>query len=82
MLVLLVRAYQRLVSPLFPASCRYTPTCSEYAARALAKHGLLRGLWLAGARVLRCNPWSDGGVDPVPERFRIARERRSSRCRT
>ena len=65
-LVVLVRAYQRLVSPLLPASCRYTPTCSEYAAQALARHGLLRGVWLAAGRLLRCNPWSDGGEDPVP----------------
>lgn len=65
-LVVLVRAYQRLVSPLFPASCRYIPTCSEYAALALARHGLLRGVWLAAGRLLRCNPWSEGGEDPVP----------------
>ena len=65
-LVVLVRAYQRLVSPLFPASCRYTPSCSEYAAQALSRHGLFRGLLLAVARVVRCNPWSEGGEDPVP----------------
>jgi uncharacterized protein len=67
MLVVLVRAYQRLVSPLFPASCRYTPSCSEYAAQALAQHGLVRGTWLSVRRLLRCNPWSHGGEDPVPE---------------
>jgi putative membrane protein insertion efficiency factor len=66
-LVVLVRAYQRLVSPLFPASCRYVPSCSEYAAQALAQHGLARGAWLSLRRLLRCNPWSDGGEDPVPE---------------
>ena len=65
-LVALVRAYQRLVSPLFPASCRYVPSCSEYAAQALARHGLLRGAWLSVARIVRCNPWSEGGEDPVP----------------
>ncbi len=66
-LVVLVRAYQNLVSPLFPASCRYVPSCSEYAAQALTRHGLVRGAWLSVARVLRCNPWSEGGEDPVPE---------------
>ena len=65
-LVVVVRVYQRLISPLFPASCRYTPTCSEYARQALLSHGLLRGTWLAVRRVLRCHPWADGGVDPVP----------------
>ena len=66
-LVVLVRAYQKLVSPLFPASCRYVPSCSEYAAQALTRHGLVRGAWLSLARVVRCNPWSEGGEDPVPE---------------
>lgn len=66
-LVVLVRAYQRLVSPLFPASCRYVPSCSEYAAQALAQHGLVRGSWLSLQRLVRCNPWSHGGEDPVPE---------------
>jgi putative membrane protein insertion efficiency factor len=68
LLVLLVRVYQRLISPLFPASCRYVPSCSEYAAQALRRHGLTRGLWLSVRRVVRCNPWSQGGLDPVPDR--------------
>lgn len=67
MLVVLVRAYQRLVSPLIPASCRYVPSCSEYAVQALTRHGLVRGVWLSVARLLRCNPWSKGGEDRVPE---------------
>ena len=66
-LVVLVRAYQRLVSPLIPASCRYVPSCSEYAAQALTRHGLVRGMWLSVGRLLRCNPWSKGGEDRVPE---------------
>ena len=66
-LVVLVRAYQRLVSPLIPASCRYVPSCSEYAAQALTRHGLVRGVWLSVGRLLRCNPWSEGGEDRVPE---------------
>jgi putative membrane protein insertion efficiency factor len=66
-LILLVRAYQRLISPLFPATCRFIPPCSEYAVQALDRHGLLRGLYLAALRILRCNPWADGGEDPVPQ---------------
>lgn len=66
-LVLIVRAYRRLLSPLFPPSCRFTPTCSEYAIMALRRHGVMRGLLLTTARVIRCNPWSAGGEDPVPD---------------
>jgi putative membrane protein insertion efficiency factor len=67
LLVLLVRVYQRLISPLFPASCRYVPSCSEYAAQALRRHGVVRGLWLAARRIVRCHPWAEGGDDPVPD---------------
>jgi putative membrane protein insertion efficiency factor len=67
-LVELVRLYQRLVSPVFPQCCRYYPSCSEYAVQALLRHGLARGAVLASARLLRCHPWTDGGMDPVPER--------------
>jgi len=62
----LIRGYQLFLSPLFPASCRFHPTCSEYARDALAAHGLVRGLCLSILRILRCNPWNRGGVDPVP----------------
>jgi putative membrane protein insertion efficiency factor len=59
-----IRLYQRLVSPLVPANtCKYHPSCSEYAALAIGKHGILRGIVLAAWRLLRCNPWSHGGVD-------------------
>ena len=58
-------AYQRLVSPLIPARCKYHPSCSAYAAQSIREFGILRGLVLAGWRLLRCNPWSDGGHDPV-----------------
>ena len=61
-----IRGYQLLLSPVLPMSCRFHPTCSEYARDALATHGFRRGLGLAAWRVLRCNPWSRGGVDPVP----------------
>jgi putative membrane protein insertion efficiency factor len=60
-----VRFYQRLISPLFPRRCKYEPTCSAYAAEAIRTYGPLRGVVLAGWRLLRCNPLSDGGLDPV-----------------
>lgn len=65
-LVLAVRAYQLWVGPLFPAACRYHPTCSAYAIEALHKHGALRGSWLAARRIGRCHPFRAGGFDPVP----------------
>ena len=64
----LVTLYQRLVSPLFPPSCRFVPTCSQYAKEAILKHGLARGSYLAARRILRCHPLNPGGYDPVPER--------------
>ena len=64
-LLALIRVYQRFVSPLLGPRCRYWPSCSEYAAQAVQRHGILRGVVLAAWRVLRCNPWSAGGVDPV-----------------
>lgn len=60
-----IRAYQHLISPLLPRRCKYEPTCSHYAAQAVEQYGILRGLVLAGWRLLRCNPWSHGGYDPV-----------------
>jgi putative membrane protein insertion efficiency factor len=60
-----LRAYQRVVSPALGARCKYYPSCSEYAAQAIARFGILRGLVLAGWRLLRCNPWSRGGFDPI-----------------
>ena len=62
----LIRGYQLFLSPLVPASCRFYPTCSEYARDAFAAHGFARGLSLSILRILRCNPWNRGGVDPVP----------------
>lgn len=67
LLVLFVRAYQVVLSPLLPAACRYQPTCSNYAIEALEKHGALRGGWLAVKRIGRCHPFRPGGFDPVPE---------------
>ena len=65
-LCLPISFYQRCISPLTPPSCRFTPTCSEYARQALRKHGPVKGLWLAAWRILRCNPWGGSGYDPVP----------------
>jgi uncharacterized protein len=62
----LLRSYKALISPFLPASCRYVPSCSEYAAEAVARHGLLRGSALGLWRLLRCNPFARGGYDPVP----------------
>ena len=63
--VALIRLYQRLISPALPRRCRYEPTCSAYAVDAIREFGILRGLVLAGWRLLRCNPFSRGGYDPV-----------------
>jgi uncharacterized protein len=65
--------YQRLISPAIPRRCKYEPTCSRYAVEAVQRYGILRGVVLAGWRLLRCNPWSHGGYDPVEAQrvFRI-----------
>jgi len=63
-----LRFYQRFISPALPRRCRYHPTCSAYAVQAVERHGVLRGVILAAWRLLRCNPWSLGGYDPVPAR--------------
>jgi putative membrane protein insertion efficiency factor len=67
LVVLPIRVYQRLLSPVVGQRCKYYPSCSEYAAQAITKFGILRGLVLAGWRVLRCNPFSHGGYDPVED---------------
>ncbi len=64
--IVLIRAYQYALSPMLGQRCKYYPSCSNYAIEALRVHGVLRGAGLAAWRVLRCNPFSDGGVDPVP----------------
>ncbi len=65
-LVLIIRFYKAAVSPLFPPSCRFYPTCSSYAMEAIEKHGPAKGSWMGAKRILRCNPWNEGGYDPVP----------------
>ena len=66
LLILLVRFYQHFISPIFPPSCRYTPTCSVYMIEALQTHGVFKGLYLGIKRILSCNPWGGHGHDPVP----------------
>jgi putative membrane protein insertion efficiency factor len=67
-LVVLIKIYQRMISPLLPKNCRYEPTCSAYMLQALETHGLFKGFWLGTKRILRCHPWGGSGYDPVPPR--------------
>ena len=64
--ILPIRFYRKFLSPLKPPTCRFTPTCSQYAIQAIRKHGPIKGLALAVWRILRCNPWGGSGYDPVP----------------
>ena len=66
-LQVLIRVYQLLLSPLLPPSCRYLPSCSDYAVEAIGRHGALVGVGLAARRLVRCHPWGGSGYDPVPE---------------
>lgn len=65
-MILLIRCYQRFISPWFPATCRYTPTCSAYGVEAIRKHGPFKGSWLTFKRILSCRPGGGSGYDPVP----------------
>lgn len=65
-LILPIKAYRRFISPYTPPSCRFTPTCSQYAIEAIGKYGPFKGLYLALRRLLRCHPWGGHGYDPVP----------------
>jgi uncharacterized protein len=66
--IFVIQLYRHMVSPLRLPTCRFTPTCSQYAVDALAEYGLIRGSWLAAVRLAKCGPWHRGGWDPVPER--------------
>jgi uncharacterized protein len=68
LLVLPIKLYQRTISPMIGPRCRFYPSCSQYAVDAILNHGVLRGSWLAFARLIRCHPWHPGGVDLVPQR--------------
>jgi putative membrane protein insertion efficiency factor len=70
LLVRMIRIYQKLVSPGLGANCRYSPTCSSYAAEAVTRFGVVKGVWLGMKRIGRCHPLRDGGYDPVPENWR------------
>jgi putative membrane protein insertion efficiency factor len=65
-LLILIRGYQRFISPLFPRHCRFYPTCSAYCYEAIVKYGPFKGTWLGIKRILRCHPFNPGGYDPVP----------------
>ena len=67
-LIIIVKLYQYIISPIFPASCRYTPTCSNYMIEALKEWGLFKGTYLGVKRILSCNPWGGHGHDPVPKK--------------
>ena len=64
--IILIKFYRSVISPLIPASCRYSPSCSLYGLEAFEKHGPIKGLYLTVKRILSCHPWSKGGYDPVP----------------
>ncbi len=64
--ILIIKIYQKIISPWLPARCRYTPTCSQYGIEAFQKYGPIKGFWLTLKRVVRCNPWGGHGHDPVP----------------
>jgi putative membrane protein insertion efficiency factor len=72
--------YQRLISPALPRRCKYEPSCSRYARQAIEEYGILRGLVLAGWRLLRCNPWSHGGYDPIERQTLFMRARGERRA--
>ena len=76
-LIALVRFYQKFISPIFPPSCRYRPTCSNYMIEAIEKHGA-KGVLMGIARILRCHPFVQGGDDPVPEHFSLKRNLKKS----
>ena len=66
--ILLIRFYQKFISPLFPAKCRYYPTCSQYTLEAVKEHGAIKGTYLGIKRILKCHPFHEGGYDPVPKK--------------
>lgn len=72
-LTVLIKLYRKVISPILPNSCRFTPSCSEYALEAIGKFGAIKGTLLSVYRILRCNPFCRGGYDPVPDKFTFKR---------
>ena len=66
LIINIIKIYQRFISPFFPSSCKFSPSCSRYGIEAINKHGAIRGSYLTVKRVLKCNPWNNGGYDPIP----------------
>ncbi len=81
-LIGLLKAYRLIISPLYGNVCRYYPSCSAYALRAVQVHGAVKGSWLAGRRLLRCHPWTPGGYDPVPGTPEFDEEMREKAARS
>ena len=67
-LILLIRFYQKFISPMFPAKCRFYPTCSQYTLEAIKEHGAIKGTYLGIRRILKCHPFYEGGYDPIPKK--------------
>lgn len=73
-LIIMVRVYQKIISPLCPGVCRYKPCCSEYMIQAIKTHGCLRGFFLGCKRIIRCHPWGGSGYDPVPPKEEVEKK--------
>ncbi len=69
MLIGIIKLYKKFISPMLPPSCRFHPSCSTYGIEAIQRHGAIKGLWLTIHRIVRCNPFNEGGYDPVPRKF-------------
>lgn len=80
LLILPIRFYRTAISPMMAPHCRFHPSCSAYAEEAISRHGMARGIYLATHRILRCHPWAEGGLDPVPEQFSLRAGARSSKA--
>ncbi|MEA1939972.1 MAG: membrane protein insertion efficiency factor YidD [Candidatus Caldatribacteriota bacterium] len=76
LIIFLITIYQKYISPLKPATCRFYPTCSNYTAQALKKYGFLTGAWLSIKRISRCHPFNQGGYDPLPESLQVTRKKK------
>lgn len=70
-LIIFIRAYQILFSPIIAPSCRFIPSCSQYSIEVISEYGAIKGIWLSIKRILRCNPWNPGGYDPVSKKHEL-----------